>query len=471
MKPRLLDLPQEMLLNILQYLPSSSLMACSLAHPKLKELMLQRHFLDRHFKNTLGLLTSEDVSVSHDIVPKELPHLMHLWFLTHNSACTNDDRKSLLSRESPFYPMESFRHSLLTWVAQAISAKAGIFEVNHNVASIYCHISDYQKLNLFKDVLSLPQFILQPLGKLALVFPDIIWKSILATHCSLHIGKPVNLQNVWYDGFSEEQRILFEHHYCMEILCGQTGHSLAQMSAMMILFRPDKYIVWTGLVACFPGCKFEETWALAVLDTSSSVETTRSGCTTVIESFLSNIVLEQSNNCQWKKQNFYPGLCYQLHQQPRKDLISSLQETVKTLTQSLSELFNPDDHFNMSFSILETKYNLKMLTQRRFTISSDFHSNLNGSVAITSVHIQSSLLQQLDSLFRAEVMDYFGDPEVHEIICPNCCKKWFISLSTFSCCVQQLESSVSLPFDVWPYHCLLAALAKLQDFQNAFFQT
>ncbi|XP_055886322.1 uncharacterized protein LOC129926427 [Biomphalaria glabrata] len=462
---QLLNLPQEILLIIIQYLPSSSLTACCQVHPKLKDLVHHHHFLDRHFRSTLGLLSGKDEDISYDMVPKEMPNLMHLWFYTHNAVTSG---KTLLSRDSLFYPLECFHHSLLTWLAQAISTKPGIFEGNHNLASSYSNFTDYHKSNLFKIVYRLPSFVLKPLTKLALLFPDLIWRTILATHCSLHDGKPVNLQNVWYDGFTTDQRDHFDNQFCMEILCDYTKDYFAKMSALLILFRKDRCILWTGVVACFPGCKFEETWAIASLDSTSNVECTKSRCQTVIQTFLTNASTETATNCQWKKRNIYPGLCFHIQSSCRESLTSHLQKEIEQLSLCLKEVLNSGDILKTEIPVLEPNSLQEVI---KFNRSRDnvLNEPKQNNSDLSTDDIAASILKHLHYIYRQEVMEYFTDPDTHEVLCPDCSRKWFISNCEIMKCIDQARSCTCLPLHFWPYHCLQGALSKIIHSQNIVF--
>lgn len=379
---------------------------------------------------------------------------MELWFLSYNAVMsTYDHSRTLMNKENFLFPLECFHHSLMTWVAQSMGASITNIDLRPN------HVSNKTRRflgdTLFTSVRSLPAYVFQPLTKFALAFPEMISKSIVTTHCSLHRGKLRHLQNIWYEAFTHEQRNAFDPHFSMEIIFGQTVEP--KMSAMAILFCPKTWVVWTGAVAEFPGCKFEETWTMTCLDTHSSVCTVQNMCKGAVEAIVEHTLTHQVINNQWKRQNLFPGLCHQLHQVHRDSLVSCVLDKTSSLSHLCLALLH-----NKQLIKTKRRHYTKLLAQIQLHIHPHCHQNTQLCTNQT-VNVASVVEAQLHSIFHSEVIDYITDHDSHQILCPTCSTLWFPSDASVEKCVQRISNANLVPYQLWPYHTLASAHALLSD--------
>ncbi|CAL1539326.1 unnamed protein product [Lymnaea stagnalis] len=457
--PHLLDLPHELLLLIFKHLPASSLLACIRVHTTFRRLIFDAQFLDNLTRQTLGLLNKADDDIRYDTLPWSLSPSMELWFLTHNAVLsTYDDSRSSMTRESFLFPLECFHHSLMTWLAQSMGANISTIDLRpNNVTNKTMRVI---RENLFTTVHSLPVYLLQPLTKFALAFPEIISKSIAATHFSLHQGKPSHLRNPWYEGFTHEQRNTFDPQYSMEIMFGQTVDSFSKMSAMAIVFGSKEWLVWTGKVAEFPGCKFEETWTTACLDTHCSIQTVEHMCRGAVDAIAEHTLPHQVINHQWKRQNLFPGLCHRIHQRHREELVSHILEETNSLSHRLQLLLNSERFANNKPNSLT-----KLLNHLQLPLHQNGHQNAqlftDKPVAVDSIAL--TIKTHLHAMFFAEVMEYNTDHDSHQILCPKCSTLWFPSDASIAECVQRISSTNPVPYHLWPYHTLVSIYAMLSE--------
>ncbi|XP_059162818.1 uncharacterized protein LOC131946183 [Physella acuta] len=452
---QLLSLPHEVILQILQHLPSSSLLACISAHPTFERLIVTSSFLDSHARRTLGLPDKRDSDVKYELLPDVKNPQMKLWFLAHNAMLSiHDHSKSFIKDGGLFFLLECLRHSQLTWLVQAVSPQkmyVDLYGAKHVSSEL-----------MFQYISHLPKGVIQVLTKLTLAFPRVLTWTILSTCFSLHRGRPAQLKDLWHEGFSEEFRTKFDPEFCMEIICGQTTESFAKLAAMAVLFCEKNFVVWTGSVAQFPGCKFEETWTLVCLDMSSDVTTIAEKCGDAIYNLEQRTTPEENVNSQWKRQNFYPGVCHDLHQAYRSDVIASihkkqiqvsdllggtLQHRHKLKTASIPDLLTAEIFLHNIYATL--KQNQRHLESRR-----GLHDH-------SPQTIRRCVEQQVGAWFRDDILPYVTDHETHQVLCRRCGQLWFPSRVSIEQCVAQFASDPLLPYELWPLHTLVDAKSVL----------
>nr|KAG5694319.1 hypothetical protein BaRGS_035187 [Batillaria attramentaria] len=83
-QPCLEDLPQEVLLSIMQHLPTETLVALAAAHDTLSNIITDVKFMDCQTRKVLGFPLSR-LDITYDIIPPPVAPIQELWYLSYLS--------------------------------------------------------------------------------------------------------------------------------------------------------------------------------------------------------------------------------------------------------------------------------------------------------------------------------------------------------------------------------------------------
>ena len=456
-----------------------------------------------------------------DTVPEPLSPLLQLWYLTNATARKRRNPghvEPVLGRHSLFFPLACFKHSLLTWLAQAGGLDIGGHNNNNNnnyissystendcISTNICNSNNWpvstmsQEAGVGIDSLveacdqlleesmsnpaSLPGCVTEVLTKLFLALPDFVERTLYTQHLTLHRGSPITLAHTWDVSIQPQLRLrkfpkTFKPQYSLEILFGQgmVAESSFCLNAMLILFAAKECVLWIGTVTPFPACKHCKTMTLKTLDVDSSISLVREDLSDI--SLVFNMVSGvETVSHWWMLQKMFPGVCHMIQGQERQnaaDLLDSCVELLAGNIQSLmskclsnqstgtlkicfhSKLRSILETLGLHFSLFppEKDFNEGYTIPQCFPLD-DIHCN---TVTPVSGHLAHCIRSGLFKEFSKEIHFFIGNRKTHILFCRSCSQLWFPKPATLDRCIAQCLRSPQLPFSVWPFHLVVDAL-------------
>lgn len=522
-KEGLLDLPLEILTNILDELPSEALQVCLDVHPTLADIVKDISFLNRHTRKELYL---RDNDVGFRDLPRSFSPRLELWYFTNAAATARRSHQPsrakacVLDRSSRFFTLACFKHSLQTWLAQAggldLSVHShkdsnGNYRNNSNSAENDCISSNICNSNNWPvstmpqeagvgmaalveacDVLldskasALPAYVTETLIKMFLALPDFLERSLYAQHLNLHRGSPVTLAHTW-EVFIQPQLQMkklaspFRPGFSLEILCRETvdeGIGL-RVNAILILFSPETCVIWIGTVAPFLACKHGTTRTLNTFDMKCSLKSLKNEVGCIADMF--DIAFGgESPNHRWMLQKLFPGVCHMIHRKERDNTLSLLNSRIDLLAQHIN---NGIAKFSST-----TRESLKRLVfaklqdaVRCLGVGLCFHDpdtastqrcplqhvqhNTISQTHETQFYLVESIRSGLHRYFASEAQHFICNTKSHVMVCNRCSGLWFPKPLTLDTCIAR-SLELELPFELWPYHVVVKALEVVNGALN-----
>ncbi|GFO02324.1 replicase polyprotein 1a [Plakobranchus ocellatus] len=461
--------------KVLRDLPSEALQVCLDVHPTFAILIREKCFLNAHLRQELQL---EDDDVAFDTFPTAISPLLELWYFTNSAASRrrNADKSGpMLKRDSLFFPLVCFKHSLHTWLVQSGGLDLSSSGSNNNnitsnnstgtaasdcICTNVCNSNNWPvstmpqeagvgpgalveacDLLLDQRMASLPPFVLTVLTKLSLALPDFLERTLYTQHLTLHQGCPVTLAHTWEVFIQPLLRLRkfspdFKPLYSLEVVFGQTmvEESTLRLNAMLILFAHEEWVLWIGTVAPFPACKHGSTLTLKATDVACSINML-SKCVSDIAGVFDTAPGMESVSHRWMLQKLFPGVCHMLHAQARQNLVMLLNSRIELLANNINS-YTANRHPSLAgqtksehgfHSKLNTALhplgldlnNCQTLTntQKRFLQDELQRKTGHSSSNVRSENIAQGLQSALQGLFSSEVRFFISNAKTHILLC------------------------------------------------------
>ena len=457
------------------------------------------------------------------MLPECFSPLLELWYLT-NAAATRkrspNQLRPVLSRNSLFFPLVSFKHSLQTWLVQAGAADLTGHSNNNNnnnhdvnnkssnsaendcISINMCNSNNWPVSTLPQEAgvgagalaeachmllmhkpSGLPNFASRVITKLSLALPDFLERTLYTQHLTFHRGSPVTLAHTWETFLQPQLRARqspcsVKPRFSLEIVFGQTDveESSLRLDAMIILFDTESWVLWIGTVAPFPACKHGGTLTLKTLDVDISISSLREDVGDIKSVFNTEFGVESINH-RWMLQKLFPGVCHMIHAQKRQGLVDQLDSRIELLVGHIQAISSNRTLSQSSFTSRESYLHPKLRAVLRTVgiVPRNLHSEISTRDTLTqrcplqyiesnslahayTAHLPTDIRLSLHAMFNQEVQTTLGNRKSHVIVCETCSQLWFPKRATLDACIACWLGLPQIPVSLWPYHALVKAL-------------
>jgi hypothetical protein len=246
------DLPQEVLLKIVQFVPTVSLIVCSEVIDAFASLVSDPRFLDTHTRTVLGFALNQK-DITYETVPAPVEPVQDLWFQAYLHQVA-PYLEGVVRPGVVFYNLLCFRHLLDTWIMQGKGYKYWMFVADFIKSVPPLPLSLLQRKHLATISLRMQHL----LTKLALCNPRLLLATLSDfEEFTISTMPPSELDDAWEHGIPSEWKSESLLETC-ELVSHQRSLSLA---AFFLAFDRKQCFGWSGIID-YSTFRFKDTWGL-----------------------------------------------------------------------------------------------------------------------------------------------------------------------------------------------------------------
>ena len=452
MQPTLEDLPKEVLLNIMQRLPTMSLIACAAAHEIFANLVNDRQFLNWHTRFLLGF-PADQKDITYDIIPTPVAPLQDLWFQAYLYRAA-PNMVSLVHPGVIFYDLLCFKHLLDTWILQGLGYKHWMF-LSDVLKSPRPPPLPFLKC---KRLAMISTCMLHMLTKVALCSPEILLFTVNDfEELSISRSPPSDLDDAWDISIPPEWKSECNPQHTCEVVSRQRGLALA---SFFFTFDSKVFIGWCGVID-YSTFRWKDTWGLCKFSSGTTLTSMKCFCKSLFEKFIEYTGREYiSLHCP--NAFLFRGLGKMITQ--REILLPEIQETLEKTALSVTK------KLTKTLNLVECKDlkifmdGLQLIDGEAASASSNSKTHREPSKTL-AVAVQRYLHRYLNRMVGWRVLQLYNDPTCHHVLCITCRNTHTINVTPFCVCMERVGLQ-RIPLKIWPPHLLhqaafvLPALAK-----------
>ncbi|PVD20239.1 hypothetical protein C0Q70_20735 [Pomacea canaliculata] len=444
------DLPKEVLMHIISYLPTETLAACVAAHV-FNNIILDEKFLDMHTRNVLGF-PSNYTQITHSIIPPAVLPVQELWFQTYLAKALPNMVSSIRSG-CVFYDLLCFKHLLESWLLQAVGFKFTNFA--YHVAGDKLPPLPISKLQAVPLDIHIRQYV----TKMALCCPEILLKTINNFEVmSITMSSPSDLDDPWTVGIPLALKTSFTPHVSIEVVLQQKGLLL---TSFLLVLDANEWIGWTGLID-YSTFRCLDTWQTCKFGFNIDLADMKVAFHSLFQQLLDYVGTEYvSVHCS--SAFFFRGIhrLMQPRQILRQQMQAVLEREAARITKKISTKIGSEQRKEL-ITFLDALHFMPQVVRKQGEMTRHLHLPSR----TLEVAIQRYTHRVLNNLFGAEVLNLYSDPACHVVLCNACSSTQLLSSSPARSCLKRV-SPQNLPLRIWPLHIIqvsvviLPALSKL----------
>ncbi|KAK7116408.1 hypothetical protein V1264_002094 [Littorina saxatilis] len=449
-------LPRDVLLNIVQHLPTVSLIACATAHEAFADVINDVQFLNMHTRLLLGFRVSEK-DITYDSVPAPVAPIQDLWFqlYLHRAA------PNLVGVVRPgviCYDLLCFKHLLDSWILQGLGYKYWMF-ISDVLKSPNPPPLSFMKC---KRLIIISKHVLRMLTKVAMCHPEILLLTVNDFESLSICGSPPSdLDDAWDNGVPAEWQAERDPQYTCEVVSRQRGLALA---SFFFTFDTKLFIGWSGIID-YSTFRWRDTWGLYKFLPEATLSDIKEVCENLFPRFIEYVGTEYiSVHCP--NAFLFRGLLKLVQQ--RDALLPKMQDALEKSAQTISKKMTkilPADECRKLKSFLDG-VPFMVNEDNPGSAGSQKKTQQRESSKTFEVAVQRYLHRYLNQMIGRQVLQLYTDPTCHHVLCITCRNANIINPTPFCVCMERVGPQ-RIPFKIWPPHLLhfavsvLPALARL----------
>ena len=354
----------------------------------------------------------------------------------------------------------------------------------------------------------LPAYLMQPMTRFALCFPEFVQLALQPTATVVALKKELCLWavRIWYDSVS----IHFDK-MCSPMYVFQTSWDVStqELPSIFIFFYQNKWAIWAGEVHRLPGFAWHKTHEIVVCDVKNSLNDIKHKCANLVQSLTTKVSDQHPQhtiNHNKFLQQWFPGLCKNLQSLIRPRRLASLKRVINHLSSNLnlsekmqviyrltadeSVKLKRIENFQVIGQLLSYNHGIALLSEakdsgkilgdssEKYDIKTSFFINLISNIVksnrLSGKHdISVCIHDALYQVFKQELLYFFEDSKCHPILCSRCQEKWFYSYKdsidcTAHFCPGLMKGSQAhvIPLEIWPIHIVTRSIDILENFEK-----
>ena len=453
-QPTLEDLPKEVLLNIVQRLPTVTLIACAAAHEVFANLINDVQFLNWHTRFMLGFPANQR-DITYDIVPAPIASLQDLWFQAYLYRAA-PNMVGLVRPGVIFYDLLCFKHLLDTWILQGLGYKHWMF-ISDVLKSPRPPPLPFLKC---KRLAMVSSQMLHMLTKVALCSPEILLFTVNDfEELNISSSPPSDLDDAWDRSVPADWKSECRPQHTCEVVSRQRGLALA---SFFFTFDSNVFIGWCGVID-YSSFRWKDTWGLCKFSSTTAVNDMKCYCTNLFQRFIEYTGREYiSIHCPNAFLFRSLGKLIIQREMLLPEIQDTLEKTALCVTRKLKKTLSVEVFKELKVFL----DGIQLLDIEEASTNVRRKATHHESSKTLEVAVQRYLHRYLNRTIGRKVLQLYNDPICHHVLCITCRNTHIISVTPFCVCMERVGPQ-RIPLKIWPPHLLhqaaqtLPALAKL----------